>query len=87
MFYFYVLKSQKDGNLYHGYSSNLKERFDSHNKGKVDSTKNRCPFKLIYYETYSSEKDAREREKQIKRRASAYTSLKRRIKRSLNDFE
>lgn len=83
MFYFYTLKSKKDGNLYFGYSSDLRKRFKEHNSGKVISTQNRRPLEIIYYEAYKSEKDARERERQIKKRAGALISLKRRLGDSL----
>lgn len=83
MFYFYVLQSLKDFDLYFGYSNDLRERLKEHNSGKVSSTKNRKPLALVYYEAYRSEKDARERERQIKKRAKAFISLKRRFKRSL----
>lgn len=83
MFYFYILKSVRDKKLYVGFSEDLQRRFQEHNKGKVNSTKNRRPFKLIYYEAYNSEKDARNRERQIKRRSNALNSLKRRLINSL----
>ena len=87
MFYFYVIKSEKDGNLYWGSTNDLKKRFLIHNKGYISSTKDRRPFSLVYYEAYRSEIDAREREKQIKRRAKAFISLRRRIKRSIKNLE
>ena len=83
MYYFYVLQSKKDMDLYSGYTNDLQERFKDHNSGRVISTKNRRPFILVYYEAYRSEDDAREREKQVKRRAKAFISLKRRFKNSL----
>jgi len=83
MFYFYILQSKKDKRLYFGYTDDLKQRFKDHNQGRVISTKNRRPFILVYYEAYNSKRDAQEREKQIKRRAKALISLKRRIKNSL----
>lgn len=83
MFYFYILKSIRDKKLYVGFSEDLQRRFQEHNKGKINSTKNRQPFKLIYYEAYKSEKDARNRERQIKRRANALISLKHRLINSL----
>lgn len=85
MFYFYILRSLKDKNLYFGYTDDLKERLKDHNSGRVTSTKNRRPLEVIYYEAYKSEKDARERERQIKRRAKAHISLKRRLKDSLSE--
>ncbi len=83
MYYFYILKSGLDGDLYFGYSSDLKRRVGEHNKGWVKSTKDRRPLKPVYYEAYLSESDARNRELQIKRRAKALSGLKRRIKNSL----
>ncbi len=50
----YVLKSLKDNNLYIGCTSNFDKRLDYHNTGKVDSTKNRRPFILVYKEEYDS---------------------------------
>lgn len=49
MYYTYVLQSEVDINFYVGITKDLKQRFDKHNKGLVDSTKdNRRPLKLAY---------------------------------------
>ena len=66
MFFIYILKSLKDEKLYVGFTNNLKRRLNNHNKGKVFSTKSRCPFGLIYYEAYLSKEDAQKREKFFK---------------------
>lgn len=66
MFYTYVLSSEKDNQLYAGYTEDLKVRFETHNKGKVASTKNRRPLKLIYYEACVTKKDAMHREEYLK---------------------
>lgn len=66
MHYVYVLKSLKDKELYVGRTENLKERFSDHSKGKVDSTKERRPLKLIYYEASNNIKDAVHRERYLK---------------------
>ena len=66
MFYTYVLFSKKDGKFYTGYSSDLKGRFEEHSKGKVESTKDRLPLVLIYYEACVDERDARHRERYLK---------------------
>jgi len=63
MYYVYILKSKRDDKLYVGYTSNLKQRLDHHNKGKVEATKNRVPFELIYYEAFRNQQDATSREK------------------------
>ena len=46
MYYTYVLQSEKDGKFYLGFTEDLKQRFELHNKGRVDSTKDRRP--LLY---------------------------------------
>ena len=66
MYYVYVLRSKKDKKLYSGYSSDLRKRIESHNKGSVGITKNRRPFMLIYYEAYIHQQDATAREKFFK---------------------
>ena len=67
MFYYtYVLLSKKDNKFYIGYTKNLKLRFEQHNKGKVQSTKERRPLELIYCEACLNQKDALKREKYLK---------------------
>ena len=66
MYYTYVLQSLKDGDLYTGHTKDLKLRFEQHNKGLVESTNHRRPFKLIYYEACLDQKDATKREKYLK---------------------
>jgi len=66
MFYTYVLRSEKEGRWYTGSTENLRKRFQEHNNGKVISTKNRRPFKLIYYEACINKQDAKLREKYLK---------------------
>ncbi|KKR68209.1 MAG: GIY-YIG catalytic domain protein [Microgenomates group bacterium GW2011_GWA2_40_6] len=83
MFYVYVLQSQKDRKLYTGYSSDLKRRITEHNQGLVSSTKNRRPLKLIYYQAFVSEIDARREEKHLKSGSKARNELKLRITESL----
>lgn len=82
MFYVYILKSRKDDKLYIGSSSDLKRRLKEHNSGLVESTKSRIPFKLVYFESYASEDDARHREHNLKLRARALRQLLIRIRKS-----
>ena len=84
MYFVYLLKSRKTGNLYIGCTSDLRKRFIEHNKNQVRSTKYQGPYELIYYEAYKSEKDAFHREKNLKLRANALTGLKRRLLESLH---
>ena len=65
-YYIYILQSEKDNQYYTGYTSNLKERLKLHNDGKVTSTKNRIPLKLVYFEGCLNQQDATHREKYLK---------------------
>lgn len=58
--------SMKDNQFYVGYTRDLKNRFNSHSRGKVESTKIRRPLKLLYYEACLNQKDALMREKYLK---------------------
>lgn len=66
MYYIYILRSIKDKKFYTGYTKNLKLRFEQHSKGLVQSTRDRLPLKLIYYEACLSRHDATHREKYLK---------------------
>jgi len=66
MYYVYVLRSQRDGKLYIGYTTNLMKRMQEHNHGEVTSTKSRRPLELIFYEGYKSMEDAKRREQYFK---------------------
>ncbi len=66
MFYVYILFSEKDKKLYTGYSPDLKSRIKKHQDGHVKATCYRRPLKLIYYEAYQEELDAKRREKYLK---------------------
>lgn len=65
-YYIYVLQSERDNMFYTGYTNNLKERIMMHNEGKVSSTKNRLPLKIVYFEGCLSQQDATHREKYLK---------------------
>ena len=64
MYYVYILISQKNNFKYIGYTSDLKKRFFSHNNGlEKGYTSRHRPWKLAYYEAYTSKEDAIERER------------------------
>ena len=81
MFYTYLLQG-KDGNLYTGFTNDLKKRFKEHNLGLNSSTKRYRPWKLIYYEASVNEMDARRREDYLKT-SKGRALLKRRLKEYL----
>ena len=67
MYYMYILESMRDMDFYTGSTRDLKLRFEQHNKGFVESTKDRRPFKLIYYEACLDKSDAAKRERYLSR--------------------
>lgn len=71
MYYVYILINNKSRKLYIGYTNNLKRRFKEHKKEN--------DFKLIYYEAYFREKEARHRERGLKFYGSAWRGLKKRL--------
>ncbi|OGE76659.1 MAG: hypothetical protein A3C85_04080 [Candidatus Doudnabacteria bacterium RIFCSPHIGHO2_02_FULL_48_21] len=84
MFYVYILRSKINKRTYIGfYTENLKQRILKHHAGMVRTTKNWRPLELVYYEAYKSKKDALIREKRLKSFAKGFSSLKGRIKFSL----
>ena len=62
MYFVYVLKSEKDGRLYKGFTDNIDRRLKEHNSGKTKSTKPYKPWKLVYFEECSDKENARKRE-------------------------
>lgn len=83
MYYVYILQSDKDGKLYVGYTDNLRRRLVEHTNGKNISTRSRLPLRLIYYEAYVSQANAKGREFRLKTSQGARTSLKRRLRNGL----
>lgn len=57
-YYFYMLKSKKNGKLYLGYTPDLKKRLISHNKGESKATKPNIPYELIYFSGFCNKDDA-----------------------------
>ncbi|OGY75415.1 MAG: hypothetical protein A2295_04610 [Candidatus Jacksonbacteria bacterium RIFOXYB2_FULL_44_15] len=86
MYYVYILQSIKDRKIYTGFSSDLRQRLQTHNQGKVASTKKRRPFKLVYYEAYLSKQDAMQREFDLKHQTEQRNFLKNQIKNSLSSL-
>ena len=64
MFFVYIIVSEnKNLRFYVGISENIEARLKQHNSGKTKSTKSYLPWKLFFFETFKSRKEAREKEK------------------------
>ena len=80
MYYVYLLQNLNNrDDFYLGYSSNLKQRVKSHNSGQNPSTKGR-KWKVVYFEAYTTEIAAREREYRLKHDGRVKRFLMDRIK-------
>jgi putative endonuclease len=67
MFKVYVLYSEKYNKIYVGMTSNLEERFKSHNElGKKGWTLKFRPWEILYTEEFADKSAALKREKQLK---------------------
>ena len=78
MYYVYILKKPGSEMIYIGYSADLKQRIKTH------TDREHRGWRLVYYEAYLSEKDARLRERRLKSYGSALSLLKKRIEHSLS---
>ncbi len=65
MFYVYILQLSNK-KYYHGFSTNLKDRYEDHLKGKVAATKNFRPLKLVFYASFLKQEKATDFEKYLK---------------------
>ncbi len=79
MYYVHVLKSEKDKKWYIGFTSDLKRRFEEHNRGWNASTRHRRPFVLLYYEAYVDKQRAIRRERRLKQFKNTYRALRKRL--------
>ena len=65
MFLVYILLNPAR-RLYTGHTSDLTQRLGQHNSGIAKSTKNRGPWRLVYYEQFATRSEAMRREKFLK---------------------
>jgi putative endonuclease len=66
-YYVYIIKSLKSGKIYTGISKNPEKRLKEHNKGDSKFTKGLRPWVLVYKEFIGDRKQARLKEKEVKR--------------------
>jgi len=61
-YYFYVLRSKRDGALYKGVAEDVQRRLAQHNAGKTKSLRHRIPFEVVHSEEYATRAEALARE-------------------------
>lgn len=80
MGYFYVLQSLSNTKwLYKGSTPHLQRRLMEHKAGNVQSSKPYLPLRLVYVESYTTLRAARERESSIKKNGNMWVPLRKRI--------
>lgn len=63
IFYDYIIKSIYHSKHYFGHTSDLKRRLIEHNLGLSKFTKKYIPWKVVYFEEFSTRSEAMRREK------------------------
>ncbi len=67
MFYAYILQSlSSPDQLYHGHSSDLKQRLSDHNSGKCQHTSKSIPWKVRFYAAFETLERAQRFERYLK---------------------
>ncbi len=66
-FFVYIIESQKDGSYYKGFTENVFQRVEQHNRGESNYTSFKTPWKLVYYEEHKTKTEALIREKNLKK--------------------
>lgn len=77
--YLYILESIATGHWYIGTTDNTDFRLLQHNSGSVRSTKAYRPYRLIYQEQFSTVREARQRERLLKKSGRIRKSLKQKL--------
>jgi len=65
-YYFYAIRSEKDGRIYKGISKDVNQRLHWHNLSKTKSTKGYIPWVLVCVEKIGSIEAALKKEKYYK---------------------
>ena len=66
-FWVYGIQSEFSGRIYIGQTDSLLRRIEEHNAGRVISTKDQRPWKILAVEKFKSRNDARWRENCLKK--------------------
>ncbi|RYD58607.1 MAG: GIY-YIG nuclease family protein [Sphingobacteriales bacterium] len=72
MWYVYIIRSEVDGTLYKGYSSDYLRRLEEHNEGLSTYTSRKRPWQLVYVESHPSKTEAIKRELMLKKQNRKY---------------
>jgi putative endonuclease len=71
-FVVYIIYSETFQVYYKGFSLDVLKRLEEHNLGKSEYTRNKGPWKLVFYRTFSTKTEALKYEKLLKRQNVKY---------------
>jgi putative endonuclease len=77
-YYVYIIKSDKTGKTYTGFTENLNERINQHNAGISKYTKDKGPWQLIWFAAFNDKEKALTFEKYLKS-GSGYAFARKRL--------
>jgi len=77
--YVYVLRSQQDGSLYLGWTTDVTRRLVEHNQGRSIFTRRKRPWRLVGFKAYPSAAEAKAHERVLKRSPRMWTYFKKRV--------
>ena len=66
MFYLYILESEVSGRLYIGQTNDLQDRLHRHNSNENLATKNKGPWKVLFFLEFESRAEAVLLERKLK---------------------
>jgi len=66
MYYTYIIESISRGSLYIGQTNNISDRINRHNTNQNKYTKNKGPWKLIFYKEFNTRSEAVKLELKLK---------------------
>ncbi|PIS07486.1 excinuclease ABC subunit C [Candidatus Berkelbacteria bacterium CG10_big_fil_rev_8_21_14_0_10_43_13] len=72
MIYTYLIKSEKDNNFYTGITEDPEKRLHEHNCGKLKTTSQKRPWKLVYFKEHTNYLEARKHEIWLKKKNRKY---------------
>lgn len=58
MFYTYILQSEKNLQYYIGYTGNIERRLELHNIGLSRHTSKYLPYRLVWFQSFETKKEA-----------------------------
>ena len=70
MWYTYIIYSESIRKFYTGFTDNLNRRLERHNSGWGKFTSSGIPWRLVYFERFTSKTEAIKRENEIKKKKS-----------------